>query len=110
MAYRAILVALQSVSGVSVSVSERDREFIPVGVTTVVTKDAGEPAPVPASPWASLPAPTKTVTTTPGSKWHWDHKRISAPAGADVYVDARFVGNSPAELQLSPGSHTSVQK
>lgn len=59
--YRAILVALQSVSGVSVSVSEKDREFIPVGVTTAVTKDAAEPAPVP-SAVASLPEPTKTAT------------------------------------------------
>ena len=33
-------------------------------------------------------------------------KVVSAPTGADIYVDGRFVGNSPAELQLSSGGHT----
>ena len=33
-------------------------------------------------------------------------KVVSAPTGADIYVDGRFVGNSPAELQLSCGGHT----
>ena len=36
--YRAILVALQGVSGVPVAVGEKDREFIPVGVKTDVAK------------------------------------------------------------------------
>ncbi len=40
--YRAILVALQSVTGAPVSVSEKDREFMPVGVTTTVTKETGD--------------------------------------------------------------------
>src|ERR1700704_597523 len=36
--YRAILVALQGVTGVPVAVGEKDREFVPVGVKTDVTK------------------------------------------------------------------------
>src|SRR5208337_2027513 len=36
--YRAILVALQGVTGVPVSVAEKDREFVPVGVKADVTK------------------------------------------------------------------------
>src|SRR5947208_1513717 len=36
--YRAILVALQGVTGVPVVVGEKDREFVPVGVKTDVTK------------------------------------------------------------------------
>src|SRR6185437_2800382 len=36
--YRAMLVALQGVTGAPVAVGEKDREFIPVGVTTSVTK------------------------------------------------------------------------
>jgi hypothetical protein len=40
--YRAILVALQGVTGAPVSVGEKDREFILVGLTTSVTKDSGE--------------------------------------------------------------------
>src|SRR5713101_7211014 len=38
--YRAILVALQSVTGAPVSLSEKEREFIPVGVATSVTKES----------------------------------------------------------------------
>src|SRR5437667_9441768 len=40
--YRAILVALQGVSGVPVAVGEKDREFIPVGVKTDVAKGSEE--------------------------------------------------------------------
>jgi hypothetical protein len=36
--YRAILVALQGVSGVAVSVSEKEREYVPVGVKTEAAK------------------------------------------------------------------------
>ena len=37
--YRAILVALQSVTGQSVAVSEKERESVPVGITTEATKE-----------------------------------------------------------------------
>jgi hypothetical protein len=36
--YRAILVALQGVANVPVSVSEKDRDFVPVGVTATTVK------------------------------------------------------------------------
>jgi hypothetical protein len=35
-----MLVALQGVANVPVSVSEKDREFVPVGVNSSVTKEA----------------------------------------------------------------------
>jgi dihydroorotate dehydrogenase len=38
--YRAILVALQGVSNVPVSVSEKEREFVPVGVKSTVARDS----------------------------------------------------------------------
>ena len=38
--YRAILVALQGVAAIPVSVSEKEREYVPVGVTTSVAKEA----------------------------------------------------------------------
>jgi hypothetical protein len=41
--YRAILVALQGVTGVPVSVGEKEREFVPVGVRAEVTKGDTEP-------------------------------------------------------------------
>ncbi len=40
--YRAMLVALQGVTGAPVTVAEKEREFIPVGVTTKVTKGTEE--------------------------------------------------------------------
>jgi hypothetical protein len=30
---------------------------------------------------------------------------ISEPQGADIYVDGKFVGNTPSALNLAPGSH-----
>jgi hypothetical protein len=37
--YRAILVGLQGVANVPVSVSEKDRSFVPVGINSAVTKE-----------------------------------------------------------------------
>lgn len=93
--YRGILVALQGVTGAPVSVAEKEREFLPVGVTTSVTKGEGTPAeakaPVaPTSPNEALA--TLTLTATPET--------------ADIYVDSQFKGNSPMTLKLQPGKHT----
>lgn len=95
--YRAILVALQSVTGTPVSVGEKERGFIPVGVTTNVTKDveetkaAGDKA-------ASSTAPTTDAKGTVNMN--------SNPPGADVEVDGAFVGNTPSSLKLSVGKHS----
>lgn len=96
--YRAMLVALQGVAGVPVSVAEKERSFIPVGVTTRVTNDTQESTPPPAANALAESAPsadgvgTVSLTTTPD--------------GADVYVDGQFNGNSPATLKLKPGKHS----
>ena len=94
--YRAILIALQSVTGVPVSVSEKDREFIPVGTTTTVVKEedrtkSGEQS-------ASEPASQATAKGTIAV--------ISIPDGGDVYADGAFIGNCPATLKLNAGKHT----
>lgn len=93
--YRAILVALQGVTGVSVSVGEKEREFVPVGVTTSVTKGSEESKSAsPASAQSASPRDgigTVSVSTNPD--------------GADVYVDDQFYGNAPATLKLKPGKH-----
>ena len=94
--YRAILVALQSVSGVPVSVAEKEREFIPVGVTTTVTKDSGE-----AAKNATAEGTPKGPSEAIGSV-----QLVSTPDGADVYSDGSFVGNAPSTLKLSSGKHT----
>lgn len=99
--YRAILVALQGVTGAPVSVGEKDREFIPVGLTTSVSKDSEESntAGNHSAEGKSAPAEgTGTVSVT------------TSPDGADVYVDGQFYGNSPTTLKLKPGKHTIAVK
>lgn len=96
--YRAILVALQGVTGAPVSVAEKEREFVPVGVKTDVTK-GGEKNTTEITTASNAPEPVKgTVNVS------------SKPAGADVLVDGEFVGNAPAALKLSPGKHTVTVK
>jgi hypothetical protein len=95
--YRAMLVALQGVTGAPVAVGEKDREFIPVGVSTSVTK--GDSAEVKnASLASSSGAAPSDATGTVSVKTN--------PDGADVYVDGQFYGNSPATLKLKAGKHT----
>jgi hypothetical protein len=94
--YRAILVALQSVTGAPVSVSEKEREFIPVGVTTSVVKEGEEGKPTSGKPpVATGQAEVKGVVQV-----------SSNPPGADIELDGSFVGNAPATLKLAPGKHT----
>jgi hypothetical protein len=119
--YRAILVALQGVTGASVSVGEKDREFIPVGVTTNVAKDSGErksaapPAAASSTPAAASPAPAaaSVAPSTPSPAAAEATGTVSLttnPDGADVYVDGQFYGSSPATLKLKPGKHTIAVK
>jgi hypothetical protein len=93
--YRAILVALQGVTGVPVSVSEKDREFVPVGVKSELAKENEEHA---ESKAAAAEADKGSVNVS------------SNPSGADVLLDGNFIGNSPASLKLAPGKHTILVK
>jgi hypothetical protein len=94
--YRAIIVALQSVTGVTVAVSEKDRQFIPVGTSTTVVKEAEETKP---SAQGAAQAPTTQTDTGTVAV-------TSVPDGADVYADGAFVGNCPATLKLGAGKHS----
>src|SRR5690348_13167405 len=96
--YRAMLVALQGVTGAPVSVAEKERSFVPVGVTTAVTRDTEDSAP---------PAPVKAMAeSAPSADAVGTVDLSTTPDGADVYVDGQFNGNSPATLKLKPGKHT----
>jgi hypothetical protein len=61
--YRAILVALQSVSRAPVSVAEKEREFVPVGLTTTVAAESEGPA------QSSPKAATQDAATIPAASY-----------------------------------------
>jgi hypothetical protein len=103
--YRAILVALQGVTGVPVSVAEKEREFVPVGVKTQVTKGESEETGA-----RENAAGSKAAPATPAEAAKGGVDVSSNPSGADVSVDGEFVGNSPAALKLAPGKHTLIVK
>ena len=98
--YRAILVALQSVTGVPVSVAESERGFVPVGVTTATVKNS-EASQTTAATGSSSPAQDSEVGVV---------NVVSVPDGGDIYVDDNFVGNAPATLKLDSGKHVIVIK
>jgi hypothetical protein len=87
--YRAILQALESTTHAPLSVSEKDREFVPATVNPNVVKDHGEGEATPAAK-----KETGTVSLT------------SEPSGAEVSIDGEFAGNTPCKLTLDAGKHT----
>jgi hypothetical protein len=102
--YRAILVALQGVTGIPVTVGEKDREFVPVGVKTDVAKGSD------ATPDQRAKTSEGNASGTPSEPAKGTVNVSSNPSGADVSVDGEFVGNSPAVLKISPGKHTITVK
>jgi hypothetical protein len=103
--YRAILVALQGVTGAPVSVAEKDREFVPVSIQTQVAKGEEENPANEKSTEETTKESTPTESTPQGPE-RGTVNVSSDPAGADVFADGDFVGNSPAVLKLAPGKHT----
>jgi hypothetical protein len=83
------------VSGAPVAVSDKDRSFVPVGVSTSVTKESGDEKAL--STQGSTTASNGEIGTVTVN---------TVPDGADVYADEQFVGNAPATLKLKPGKHT----
>lgn len=94
--FRAILVALQGVTGASISVSEKERSEIPAGLVANTTKPPEESKPTPAAVAAAAPADASKALV----------QLSSMPDSAEVYIDNAFVGNTPAVLKLVPGKHT----
>lgn len=99
--YRGILVALQGVTGAPVSVAEKEREFVPVGLTTTVTKSSE------ANADSKNPQPASSAAVTTASALL---DISSTPAGADIEVDGKFVGSTPSSVSLAPGDHDIVVK
>ena len=98
--YRAILVALQGVTGVPVTVGEKDREFVPGGVKTDVTKgtEQTQEQQIKTAEAKTVGAPSETGKGTVNIS--------SNPSGGDVSLDGEFVGNCPSVLKISPGKHS----
>lgn len=108
--YRAILVALQGVTGVPVAVGEKDREFVPVSVRTEVTKGEGEGKDAKEKTTENKSTETKPAESVAAEATKGTVNVSSNPTGADVLVDGDFVGNSPASLKLAPGKHAITVK
>jgi len=107
--YRAMLVALQGVSGAPVAVAEKDREFVPVGVTTNVAREDSAGKPGPASKESVLPENAAAASNQNQASTEVDIS--SQPVGADIEVDGKFVGSTPSTVSLGTGDHdVSVKK
>src|SRR5437016_11156841 len=83
--YRAILVALQGVTGVPVAVGEKDREFVPVGVKTDVAKGSEQ-----THGQLANPAETK-ASSAPSETGNGNVNVSSNPSGADVTLEGHCV-------------------
>jgi hypothetical protein len=112
--FRAMLVALQGVTGAPISVAEKERSEVPAGIATQTARSADEPKEskesakaAPTSPPAGDPsAPASPASNVTAAEIEALIALVSTPAGADVNVDGAFVGSAPATLKLKPGKHT----
>lgn len=97
-------------TGAPVAVAEKERGEIPAGVATQVTKDTEQSNEKPGATPSTNPPPTPVgaaeTSGTGGSEQSGTISVSSIPDGAEIYVDAGFVGNSPSTLKLKPGKHT----
>jgi CRISPR/Cas system-associated exonuclease Cas4 (RecB family) len=91
--YRAILLALHSVTNAPLTVAEKDREYVPRDITTTVTKVAESQNEAQSSAKSDAAGVGSIVVT-------------STPDAAKVYVDGAFLGNATATFKLPAGKHS----
>ena len=130
--YRAILTALEGSTGAPLSVSEKDREYVP-GLPNVQTAhndaDAAKPDSAKGSsekassqqansgtvrgkelgndaPQINAKPDAAETTATTASAATATIAIKSSPDNAEVSVDGNFMGNTPASLKLGAGKHT----
>jgi hypothetical protein len=116
--YRAILKALESATGGSVAVLEKDREYLADTSTKLanepkppVAKPVNEPKPPAPKPANEPKKPAATTVSAAGSGGKNSTKTgtlsiSSSPKAASVIVDGVSMGNTPSSLKLSPGEHS----
>jgi hypothetical protein len=105
--FRAIIVALQGVTGIPVSVSEKERSEIPAGIAVQAVKEP-EPAPQTAATPAAPAPPAVSTTTAQGTAAQDAPESLavtSNPDAGEIYVDDSLIGNAPTTLKLTPGKH-----
>lgn len=113
--YRAVLMALRGVTGAPVAVAEEDRKYVPTGVEAAIAESSGRvssqavlsPSAQPATtaPLATQPVVTPAPSSPVASEDLCTVLLKSAPEGADIYLDGKFVGNTPSTVRLPPGDH-----
>jgi hypothetical protein len=83
-------------------------------VATAAAPQQNSPAVVPTpraaapTPSSAAPAPVPPVPTQGNVAQKVKCNFSSIPAGAEITVDWRYVGNTPSEIGLSPGTHVVV--
>lgn len=102
--FRAIIVALQGVTGAPVSVSEKERGEIPAGIAVQTTKEPTQPKET-EKPSASGTAPATATAAAASQEAPASISVSSTPDGAEISVDGAFSGNTPSTLKLKPGKH-----
>ncbi len=96
--FRAIIVALQGVTGAPVAVAEKERSEIPAGISVQTTKEPIEAKGKEKPSATSVGAPVTSEALASISV-------TSNPDGAEISVDDSFAGNTPSTLKLKPGKH-----
>jgi len=103
--FRAIIVALQGVTGAPVSVSEKERSEIPAGIATQSVKEPEETKQAPPPTPSTTTEPTTPATAVPPQDVPATISIISNPDAAEIYIDDAFSGNAPETLKVPPGKH-----
>ena len=98
--YRAILTALEGATGAPLSVSEKDREYVPGMPNTRVVSEK-ESKESQGNIKTAVPGSSPTIAEQAGTV-----SVKSTPDAADLSADGGFVGNTPSSLKLPPGKHT----
>ena len=114
--YRAILTALEGSTGAPLSVSDKDREYVP-GMPNVQTarEESANPAghakaqshAAQANSGAAQMKPAAATESAASTGTETATLTVkSTPDASDVSVDGNFMGDTPASLKLAAGKHT----